>query len=236
MLDFDFEPDLPGWAKNLVAFDLETTGLELETSRIVTASIVQLNASGELENSWEWLINPGIDIPVEASNVHGVTTEMAVANGVQPKLAIAEMVSVLSGFFSDGVAVVAFNAPYDFTILHHEAIRNDVPALDAKSVLDPLVLDKHFVPRRTGKRTLGALSPHYEINLENAHTSAADALAAGRIAQQIARIFRKEISNDVFELHQQQIKWSDSQDENFEQFMQQHRPGFKARRGWPLKL
>lgn len=236
MLDFDFEPDLPEWAKNLVAFDLETTGLELETSRIVTSSIVQLNASGEVESTWEWLINPGIEIPLEASNVHGVTTEMAIENGVAPQVAIPEIVAVLSKFFSDGIAVVAFNAPYDFTILHHEAGRNGVPALNAKSVLDPLVLDKHFVPRRSGKRTLGALSPHYEINLENAHTSAADALAAGRIAQQIARIFRKEISNDVFELHEQQIAWSDAQDENFEQFMQQHRPGFRARRGWPLKL
>lgn len=235
MLDFDFEPEMPDWAKNLVAFDLETTGLELETARIVTASIVQLNASGEVEKSWEWLIDPGIEIPIEASNVHGVTTEMAREKGMDSKTAVSEIIEVLSRYLAQSIPVVAFNAPYDFSILQHEAIRHQLLPLDAKPILDPLVLDKHFVPRRMGKRTLGALSPHYKINLENAHTSADDALAAGRIAQQIARIFSKEISADVFELHQQQIVWSHAQDENFEEYMQQHRPGFKARRGWPIK-
>ena len=48
MLDFDFEPELPEWAKFLTVFDLETTGLDLKTARIVTATVATLNPNGEV--------------------------------------------------------------------------------------------------------------------------------------------------------------------------------------------
>ena len=43
MLDFDFDPQMPAWAKRLAVFDLETTGLDLNTSRIVTACVAVIN-------------------------------------------------------------------------------------------------------------------------------------------------------------------------------------------------
>jgi DNA polymerase-3 subunit epsilon len=84
LLDFDFEPNRPAWSKTLAVFDLETTGLDLQTSRIVTAAVAVLNANGEAVEVHEWLVNPGIEIPEAAANVHGITTEMAQANGVEP--------------------------------------------------------------------------------------------------------------------------------------------------------
>ena len=84
MLDFDFDPNRPAWSKQLAVFDLETTGLDLDTSRIVTAAVAVIDSNGEPTEVHEWLVNPGIEIPEAAANVHGITTDMARANGVQP--------------------------------------------------------------------------------------------------------------------------------------------------------
>ena len=235
MLEFDFEPDLPEWSKTLVGFDLETTGLDLATSRIVTASIVRIDASGDTVESKDWLINPGIEIPPEAAAVHGVTTEMARQEGMDPKLALAEVAETLRSYFNALVPVVAFNAPYDFTILRNELVRNKLASVEAKPVVDPLVLDKKFVTFRKGKRTLGILCGHYSIELLNAHQSSADALAAVRLAQQQARIFSKDIDRDVTALHENQIAWSKEQDEDFAKFMADKNPNFKLVPGWPEK-
>ena len=235
MLEFDFEPDLPRWSKQLVGFDLETTGLDLATSRIVTASVVEIDAAGDAINAKDWLVNPGIDIPPEASAVHGVTSDMARRDGQDPKIALAEISETLSAYFEKGIPVVAFNAPYDFTILRNDLSRNGLKPLEARPVIDPLVIDKQFVQFRKGKRTLGILCGHYSIELANAHQSSADALAAVRLAQQQARIFAKEIEQDVFLLHGQQVEWSKLQDESFAKFMADKNPNFKLVPGWPEK-
>ena len=235
MLEFDFEPELPEWSKKIVGFDLETTGLDLSTSRIVTASIVEVDAAGDQVLAKDWLVNPGIEIPTEASAVHGVTTEIAQSQGMSPEVAITEIAEILEGYFLSGTAVVAFNAPYDFTILRNELIRNGLQTLVAKPVIDPLVIDKRFVKMRRGKRTLSILCGHYSIELLNAHQSSADALAAVRLAQQQARVFAKEIERDLDTLHDQQIVWSKEQDESFAAFMADKNPNFKLVPGWPEK-
>lgn len=235
MLEFDFEPEPPEWSKRIVGFDLETTGLDLQTSRIVTASIVEIDGAGDPVLSKDWLINPGIEIPQEAAAVHGVTTEIAQRDGISPELGLLEISGMLNDYFVQGVPVVAFNAPYDFTILRNELSRNELNTLVAKPVIDPLVIDKKFVRMRKGKRTLSILCGHYSIELLNAHQSSADALAAVRLAQQQARIFANDIEKDVLVLHDQQIGWSKDQDENFAAFMADKNPNFKLVPGWPEK-
>lgn len=235
MLEFDFEPEMPGWSKRLVGFDLETTGLDLSTSRVVTASIVEIDASGDVVTSKDWLVNPGIEIPAEAAAVHGVTTEIAQRDGIEPDQALSEISSTLQSYFRQSISVTAFNAPYDFTILNNELARHGLPRLEAKPVIDPLVIDKRFVKFRKGKRTLSILCGHYSIELLNAHQSSADALAAVRLAQQQARLFSAEIDQDNFSLHEQQVDWSREQDEDFARFMSDKNPNFKLVPGWPTK-
>ncbi len=236
MLDFDFEPNRPAWSKTLAVFDLETTGLDLQTSRIVTAAVAVLNANGEAVEVHEWLVNPGIEIPEAAANVHGITTEMAQANGVEPGPAIAEIVALLAKLGQD-MPLVAFNAPYDFTILQSEANRYGIAPLAPKAVIDPLVLDRQLVKFRSGKgsRTLIALCRDYEVELIDAHNSTADAIAAGRLAQRQASKF-PQLNVEMSELHASQVIWSDEQSLEFEKwFKQQDRPDYRAVLGWPIK-
>ncbi|MSZ39665.1 MAG: 3'-5' exonuclease, partial [Actinobacteria bacterium] len=121
-LSFEFDQSLPEWARQIAVFDLETTGLDLTEARIVTACAVELDAAGQVVGqNIEWLANPGIEIPSQASDVHGVTTEIAIRDGRAADIVVAEILDSLKGFFARGIPVVAYNAPFDFTILHYEA-------------------------------------------------------------------------------------------------------------------
>lgn len=228
----------PDWSKQLVVFDLETTGLDLREARIVTACAVEIDQDGNISGAnREWLADPGIEIPEAASNVHGVTTEIARANGAPAKQVVSELVETLRGFFTRGIPVVAYNAPYDFTILYHEALRHGIdPIAEPMPVIDPLVLDKYVDTYRSGKRTLEVAAKTYGVALEDAHNATADAVAAGRVAQAIAIKYAEKLPTEILELHNAQIDWSLAQDASYEKFRRGASPDFTIQRGWPLKL
>jgi DNA polymerase III subunit epsilon len=236
-LSFEFA-EMPDWSKRLAVFDLETTGLDLREARIVTACAVEIDQFGQVVgDNMEWLADPGIEIPEAASNVHGVTTEIARANGRNAKEVVGELLQTLSGFFAKGIPVVAYNAPYDFTILHFEALRHGLePIAEPKPVIDPLVLDKFVDTYRSGKRTLEVAARTYGVSLDDAHNATADAVAAGRVAQAIAKKFGSKLPDDLVVLHNAQVEWSASQDASYEKFRRGTAPEFTVQRGWPLKL
>lgn len=229
---------MPDWSRRLAVFDLETTGLDLREARVVTACALEIDEDGEVVGeNFEWLADPGIEIPEAASNVHGVTTEIARANGRAAKQVVAELIATLNGFFARGIPVVAYNAPYDFTILHFEALRHGLePIADPKPVIDPLVLDKFVDTYRSGKRTLEVAARTYGVSLDDAHNATADAIAAGRVAQAIARRYADKLPGELALLHNAQIEWSASQDASYEKFRRGSAPEFTVQRGWPVKL
>jgi DNA polymerase-3 subunit epsilon len=167
--------------RSLAGFDLETTSADPQTARIVTASVVGFDGQGATVTSW--LANPGVPIPAEASAIHGVTDEMAVAKGESPRV-VVDAVQIILASHAKLMPVVIFNAAYDLTVLDREARRNNLTPLDLSGVLivDPHVLDKATDRYRKGKRTLTACCAHYGVDLDGAHQSEADALAAMRVA------------------------------------------------------
>ena len=237
-LSFDFTPELPLWAQSIAVFDLETTGLDLTDARIVTACAVELDANAQIVGQdIEWLADPVIEIPTQASDVHGVTTEVARRDGRPAAEVVAELLETLRGFFDRGLPVVAYNAPYDFTILHFEALRHGLKPIESPGpIIDPLVIDKFKDKFRKGKRRLENAAEFYHVNLADAHNATADAVAAGRVAQAIARRWAAELPATAHELHDLQVGWSEYLDADFESFMRRNNPDFTSKRGWPLKL
>lgn len=215
------------------AFDLETTGRNSRAARIVTASVTLVDGDGEVVREHEWLADPGVEIPAEASEVHGVTTERARAEGRPAPEVTLELATVLRELFNDGVPVIAFNASYDFTVLAAESARYGVPQLTRFPVLDPFIMNKQVDRYRKGKRTLTALCEEYGVNLDNAHTSAADALATLRVLDAMAGKFPK-LRMPASQLHQLQVDWAATQATDFQTYLRKTKPAAVIEGEWPV--
>jgi len=224
----------------LAAFDVETTGVDSASDRIVTAA-VSLVGDRRPSAFHAWLLDPGVEIPAAASAVHGITTERARAEGRPPRVAIEEIVAVLAEQLLAGVPVIAFNARFDLTCLDREARRHGiVPLLDRVGgadgllVVDPYVLDKQVDRFRKGKRTLGAVCAHYDVPLDDAHAANADALAAARVAWRLGEAYPELRDLELPALHAQQVRWAAEQAASFEDYLRRNGRDERIERAWPI--
>jgi DNA polymerase-3 subunit epsilon len=189
----------------MLGFDLETTGVDVENDRVVTATIVTLNDGKP--STREWLVNPGVEIPEAATALHGVTTEHAREHGTDPAETLHDIVCLLAMDMAHQVPMVGMNLAYDLTLLDRECRRHGVPTLgerlDAERggqrdqtitpVIDVFVIDKAMDKYRPGKRQLHALAETYEVRLDDAHTSTGDVLGTLRVAWRMATLAQQPI-------------------------------------------
>jgi DNA polymerase III epsilon subunit-like protein len=232
-----------GWHMGrLCGFDLETTGVDIENDRIVTACVVQVGGKHPTQAS-TWLADPGVEIPEGAAAVHGITTEQARAEGQPAGQVVEQVVAALVQAVNSGIPIVAMNASFDLTMLDREARRHRVMPLtdrvgDQLRVIDPRVLDKHIDRYRRGSRTLTALCEHYGVRLDGAHSADADAIAACRVAWRIAQ--REPVIGEatLAFLHDKQTEWAAEQAEGLRAYFART-PGKEhqadgVRGDWPL--
>ncbi|HWM33997.1 MAG TPA: NUDIX domain-containing protein [Pseudolysinimonas sp.] len=226
------------WDTRLAVFDLETTGVDVDTARIVSACIAVLEPDGTLHTQWNWLSDPGIEIPEGASAVHGITTERARSDGRPADLVVAEITATIRTLLATGIPLVVYNAPYDLSLLDRECRRHRVEPLGSPTpVIDPLVIDKAVDRYRKGKRTLVVAAERYGVSLDDAHDAAADAIAAGRVAQAIARAFPDEVDVSFADLHGRQQIWYAEQAAAFQQYIREVKgdESYVAEASWPLR-
>jgi DNA polymerase-3 subunit epsilon len=178
----------------LCAFDSETTGVDVENDRIVSAAAIRMH-EGRLNPS-TWLSDAdGLDIPAETTAIHGISTEHARAHGKPAKQVVAEIVTVLAGAVEEGLPIVGHNVAFDLSLLDREARRHlgqDLyTALGGQPyVIDTMVLDRLVAPSRRrvsedqGPYQLRTTAETYGLGWseEAAHGAEYDALMAGRIA------------------------------------------------------
>jgi len=225
------------WADTLAVFDLETTGIDIDTCRIVTAHVGVIGSDGAVLEQRQWLVDPGVEIPTAATLIHGVTTERARLEGQPAAQAVAEIIDALRDAARRGHPIVAYNAAYDLSVLHREAERYAHEAFRGPAfVIDPLVIDKAVDRFRRGKRTLTAACEHYGVELTAAHDAGADAIAAGRVAQAIARSFPEVAATAIAELHASQVDWCREQAESYQEYRRMNgEPEFTTSGAWPLR-
>ncbi len=230
---------LPAWLTSLAVFDLETTGVNVERDRIVTAHVGVITRDGTVTRSRSWLANPGVDIPEQATAVHGITTERAMRNGRPAAHVAGEVIAELRELLDSGVPVVAFNAPFDFTLLAYEAKRYQIlPISSPVPVIDPLVIDKAYDRYRSGKRTLTAVAEVYGVDLSLAHDAEADAVAAGQVALAVLGRYADLLPDSSAALHSQQVEWAKTQAASLSEYFQRMgklSPGEKLDGSWPVR-
>lgn len=228
---------LPLWASNLAVFDTETTGIDTAHARIVSASIALLGTGGEVLERYDWLLDPGVEIPAAAVQVHGISNEIARMSGIEAPVGVRQIVDQLLEMIERGFPVVAYNAPFDLTLLAAEAARWGVPwPKEISPVIDPLILDKQLDRYRKGKRTLEAVAAHHGVDIGNAHDAGDDAIAAGRVLQKIATKYADVVPAELDELHRLQVEWAASQAASFQDYMRRVRDAsFVADGRWPVR-
>ncbi len=183
----ELDPDAD-WRDHLIAFvDTETTGTDPRVDRIIELGVV-LGRRGEVVARHSWLIQPGVPIPKESSDVHGISDDM-----LRDKPRFAEIVPEVLQVFA-GALPAAYNAAFDRAFLHAEMDRAGGRGLDAPPALrndvrwvDPLVFAREFFKGQGESRALGAIAERLGVSLANAHRATDDAEAALRVLYALSR-------------------------------------------------
>jgi DNA polymerase-3 subunit epsilon len=174
-------------SKPICFFDLETTGTNIATDRIVEISILKVFPNGNKESK-TWLVNPERPIPPVVSAIHGITDEK-VANEPPFKTLAPEIYTMindadLAGYNSD---------KFDIPLLAEELLRSGID-FDLKN---KKTVDVQTIFHKMEQRTLSAAYTFYcNKTLDNAHTAAADTKATYEVLK--AQLDRyDELENNI---------------------------------------
>lgn len=178
--------------KPLVFFDLETTGINIAKDRIVEIAILKVHPNGNKE-SRSWLVNPEIEIPKEASDIHGITNEQVVTEPTFKDLAneISQLI--------EGCDLAGFNSNrFDIPLLAEEFLRAGIDF----DMNNRVGVDVQVIFHKKEQRTLSAAYNFYcgQI-LEDAHSAKADTEATYEILKAQLEKY-DDLENDVKFLHE----------------------------------
>lgn len=213
---------------HMLSFDLETTGVDPQTAKIVTSALVSIR--GKERDDLEMLADPGIEIPKQASAVHGITTEYAREHGKPHDEVLAETIRRIRQGWDDGATLIVYNATYDLSVLRalEPSFTVDGP------VFDPFVVDKEKNKFRKGKRTLENVCAHYNVPLDNAHEAAADAVAAARVAWKLTREFPELVEMTSDELMLAQSTWYYQSQVELQAWFEKQGKNTSVNNNWPI--
>jgi DNA polymerase III subunit epsilon len=173
--------------KPIVFFDLETTGVQVATDRIVEIAILKIFPNGNKESK-TWLVNPTIPIPLETTAIHGISDEKVANEPTFKELAseISELINNcdLAGYNSN---------KFDIPLLAEEFLRAEIDF----DMANRKAVDVQNIFHKLEQRTLVAAYQFYcNKDLTNAHSAQADTNATYEVL--LAQLDKyEELENDV---------------------------------------
>lgn len=200
MLGFDLAT--PWREMSFVSVDVETTGLDTESCRVIEVGMVRFER-GQVAERWGSLVNPGEPIPERVTEITKITDAM-----VADQPSFRDIKWEVYGRMRDRI-FVAFNSDFDHGFLRHEMARAGLTLPDVP-ILDPLVWARKLMTNQR-RYNLGALCDKFGIGLENAHRAVDDAEAAGKVLMR----FADKVAVDLGSLLEEQAKWKAKQEEAF---------------------
>lgn len=152
-----------------ICIDIEATGLETSTDRIIEIAGIKFTFDKTLE-TFSTLIDPEIEIPKTSQYIHNISNDM-----VKGKPKINQMLPDILKFI-DNHLIIGHGIKFDIDLLYNEAKRAQIPT----SIYDAQYIDTLRLARLYGEspsNSLKELSKHFNIELEGAHRALNDVKA-----------------------------------------------------------
>lgn len=161
----------------IVVYDTETTGLDLDKDEMVQLAAIRINGAGEVTGVFEKMIIPTIPIGEVAYATHGFDMEYIVSHGgVSAKEALEEFSQ-----FVKGAVLVGHNSfRFDCPLVARQLKENNLPPLDIQGEYDTLTIAKQFHAELPNFK-LSTLCEKYGITNEAAHNAYGDIVATGKV-------------------------------------------------------
>jgi len=166
-----FGSSFPEFDGEMVAFDLETTGLSNRTCKIIEIGAVKIK-NGEIVDRMNIFVDPEMPIPEEITRITSITDDM-VAGAPKEREALEEFIA----FVGDSM-LVAHNAAFDIGFIRAAAQRCDIPFKN--SYLDTVGLSRYVNPELKAHK-LDAIVKHYKIGDFHHHRASDDAEVLAKI-------------------------------------------------------
>ncbi len=172
----------------IVFFDIESTGLNVATDRIVELCVVKVLPNGDTEIKTR-RVNPTIPISPEAQAVHGISND-----DVKDCPTFKSIAKSLANYL-EGCDFAGYNSlKFDIPMLAEEFLRADIDFDFRKKHL----VDVQNIFHKMEQRTLSAAYKFYcEKELENAHSAQADTVATYEILKAQLDRYPQTLQNDV---------------------------------------
>ncbi|MFN3939133.1 MAG: exonuclease domain-containing protein [Chitinophagales bacterium] len=178
--------------KPIVFLDLETTGVNIATDRIVEISLLKVHTNGK-EEVMTRRVNPGMPIPPEATAVHGISD-----SDVKDAPTFKEIAPALRDFIGNADMAGYNSNKFDIPLLIEEFLRAEVGFDDNRKFIDVL-----RIYTLMEKRNLEAAYQFFcNKSLENAHSAEADVKATYEVLLGQLSKYKNALKNDVDYLHE----------------------------------
>ena len=199
----EFAAEMP-WSEIPIAMlDVETTGRDPITDRVVELGVV-VGLRGEVVRRHNWMVNPQRPIADDAKAVHGISDDDVKDAPTFAQIA-PELLAALKG-----TVLAAYNANFDKAFVLSEIERAEVETAEVGALqrkvewLDPLVWARELYAEERS-RTLGDMAARLGIKLENAHRASDDAEAALGVLYKLATDARMPRAYGAFVQEQRRL-------------------------------
>ena len=165
-----------------VALDLETTGLNPSTDRIIEIGAVKV-INGIIVSTYSTLVNPQIPINFKINKLTGIDSQMLIN---QPLIG-----DIIDDFvkYTQDLPILGHNVIFDFSFLKKAAVNNKLTF--EKEGIDTLKMARRMLPHVEHKG-LEYLCNYFNINPENSHRAMDDAISAMKIYEKLYELNRKD--------------------------------------------
>ncbi len=176
---------------NFIAFDVETTGLDAMSDRIIELGAA-IFSNGKVINTFSTLVNPKVSIPQAASKINHITNAM-LATAPSEEEAYPKLMKFLDKASQGKIIMCAHNAKFDFDFLCNTLSRLGINA--KFSYIDTLNLAReHLYHLKNYKQS--TIESHLGLTNASAHRAYSDAENCGHILYQLMDIAEQSLKKE----------------------------------------